>query len=102
MLEQTQKILQGILQYCHPRKVLVYGEKYLLSSKQLKSIDICIVLAQADKPALLHKLYLNIASDIPFQLLLYTQEEWDKLTQDSASYASVIAGRGRVLYEQKS
>lgn len=101
MVEQTEKILQGILQHCNPLKVVLYGEKYRIATKQLKSIDVCIIITSGNKNDLLRRLYLEIEAEIPFQVQIYTLEEWEKSTQDKASYASVIAGRGRVIYEQK-
>ncbi len=102
LLEEAQEILEGVLQYCKPIKVLQYGEKYVSCTQKLKSVNICIILSEEDKQGLLCKLYLSIDATIPFQLLLYTSAEWEDLTQDAASYASMIAGRGTVIYEKNA
>lgn len=95
-----QTILKQILEHCDPRCVILYGEKRTLSTSKIKSLDFCIILPHVDKCALLHELYLAIDSPIPFNILLYTCEEWTKLTQDFSSYASAIQKKGTVLYEQ--
>ena len=96
----TQTILREILQHCTPEKVILYGEKRTLATSEIKSLDFCIILPLADKPALLRELYLAIESPVPFNLLLYTCDEWAQLTQDFSSYAAAIQKKGTVLYEQ--
>lgn len=91
-------ILQDILRHCAPEQVILYGEKRTLATSEVKSLDFCIILPAADKPALLRKLYLAIESPIPFNLLLYTCEEWAELTADFSSYAAAIQKKGTVLY----
>ena len=41
---------------------------------------------------------MEIDSDLPYDVLVYTREEWDRLAEDSASYAARIRRTGRVLY----
>ena len=43
-------------------------------------------------------LYTSIDSDLPYDVLVYTREEWDRLAEDSASFAARIRRTGRVLY----
>lgn len=99
---QIQSILSGILAHCCPKTVILYGEKRSISTNTLKSLDFCVIIpdADADKNALLRTLYLTVDETIPFNVLVYTCDEWDELTQDFSSYASAICKKGTVLYEQ--
>ena len=97
----AQTILSDILRHCSPQKVILYGEKRTLSTSEIKSLDFCIILPEVDKPSLLHELYQTIDSPVPFNLLLYSCDEWEELTEDFSSYASAIQKKGTVLYEQK-
>lgn len=101
MNAQVEAILVGILSHCAPRAVILYGEKHTLATSEIKSLDFCVILPDADKPALLRELYLTIASEIPFNVLLYTCDEWKTLTADFSSYASAIRKKGTVLYGQE-
>ncbi len=101
MDREIEAILEGILTHCAPKSVILYGEKRSLSSGCIKALDFCVILPEVDKPALLHELYLSIDAEVPFNVLLYTCEEWEELTRDFSSYASAICKKGTVLYEQK-
>ncbi len=91
-------VLEGVCRCCTPRYIILYGEKVTAESHALKSADFCIVLDEFNKTWLLNQLYLNIETDIPVQFLLYTTEEWERLTANPFSYASRIRTKGTVLY----
>lgn len=93
-----EDLLNGILSCCNPKRVILYSEKFIVDSHDLKSADLCIILDQCDKKSLLSKLYLKIAMPIPVQFLLYSTEEWNRMLKDSGSYASAIEKKGTVLY----
>lgn len=94
-------VLGEIRAVCDPDRVILYGEKRTLSTDKLKAASFCLILPDgADKPGLLRRLYLAVASDIPIQLTLYTETEWQELTAEATSYAAWISRKGRVLYEQ--
>lgn len=93
-----KELLDCVLACCEPRRVILYGEKFVVDSRDLKSADLCIILDQCDKKKLLNKLYLRINMPIPVQFLLYHTDEWQTLLQDAGSYASAIEKKGTVLY----
>ena len=95
-----KQIIQGILACCQPKYIILYSEKTSLFDHILRGANFCIVVPTLEKKKLTHKLYLTISADIPFNLLLYTPEEWAQMIADPASYASHIAKKGKVLYEQ--
>ena len=95
-----KRIIDGILSCCHPQRIILYSEKTSLFDHALRGANFCIVVPTLEKKQLTQKLYLRISSEIPFNLLLYTPEEWARMTADPASYASHIAKKGKVLYEQ--
>lgn len=101
MDRQTEKILTGILAHCSPRTVILFGEKHALSTGEIKSLDFCVILPEADKPALLQEIYLAVESEVPFQVLLYTCQEWIDCIADFSSYAAAIHKKGTVLYGQE-
>ncbi|MDO4174228.1 MAG: hypothetical protein Q4D42_05645 [Eubacteriales bacterium] len=97
-----KELLDCVLACCQPRRVILYGEKFVVGSRDLKSADLCIILDACDKTALLRKLYLQANMPIPVQFLLYHTEEWREMLQDAGSYASAIEKKGTVLYGEKA
>lgn len=95
-------VLEGVRKCCQPRYVILYGEKVTADQHTVKSADFCIVLDAFNKQQLLKELYLNIQQDIPVQFMLYSTEEWNRLTQDPNSYASAIRKKGTVLYGEET
>lgn len=94
------EVVSTICAMCAPHCVILYGEKRTLSTDKLKAASLCIVVPDGtDKRALQQQLYLAILADVPVNLTLYTQDEWNRLTQDDSSYAAWIHRKGRVLYE---
>lgn len=104
MDNQIKSILSGIISNCKPKQVVMYGEKRSLSTGLVKSADFCVIIPDEsiNKNTVLRTLYLTLDVEIPFQVLLYTTEEWRTLTEDFSSYASAICKKGTVLYEQES
>ena len=97
-----QEILADILACCDPLRVILYGEKVVAGSYDLKAADFCIIIEHEDKPHLLHDLYLNVNAPIPVQFLLYNPEEWENMLMDAGSYASAIEKKGTILYGKTS
>ena len=95
---QVAEILRLILSCCQPRRVILYGEKVVAGSHDLKAADLCIILDACDKNSLLNTLYLKVNVPIPVHFLLYSTDEWFELLEDTGSYASAIEKKGTVLY----
>jgi hypothetical protein len=43
-------------------------------------------------------MYINIESNKPFDLLLYTETEWNQCVKDTTSFAYLINKKGTVIY----
>lgn len=97
---KIRDILDIILQSCQPRRVILYGEKVVAGSHDLKAADLCVIVDDCDKRTLLRRLYLEVNVPIPVQFLLYTTEEWEELLEDAGSYASAIERKGTILYDK--
>lgn len=99
-MKTEELIVKGILSCCTPQNIILYSEKTSLYDHCLRAANFCVIVQTDDKKELIRKLYLSIPADIPFDILLYTPKEWEKMTADSASYASHILRKGKVIYEQ--
>lgn len=79
-------------------KLIVFGVKRSEKNASVTDVDICAVANTDDKNAWIRKAYIEIDSEIPFDLFLYTPDEWDALTQQSESFASRILRKGCLVY----
>lgn len=68
------------------------------SAKRDSDIDLCVIVEVDDKRMLLTDMYLHIESDVPFDLLLYSPEEWEQCILDRTSFAYQINKEGILLY----
>lgn len=88
---------QIITQYA-PTKIFLFGSQAKGTATRRSDIDICIIKNTDNKRQLLTDMYLNIDSMRPFDLVLYTEEEWNQCANDTTSFAYQISKKGTVLY----
>lgn len=97
-MKEYEHIKEQIIKICSPYEVILFGS---LAKKQIKSssdIDICVIADTTDKKALTEKIYAEVNSDIPFDIVLYTIEEWEKWKDEKTSFLHKICKEGEVVY----
>ena len=80
VIEQT---VNRIVELFHPSRVIEYNTKYDMDGN-ISAFKLCIV----------------VDSDIPYDVLLYTDEQFRELTEDDGAFASHVNQKGRVRYEK--
>lgn len=78
---------------------------YLISNKidtngELTSFKLALIVDNSVKSCseLECRLYLNIDCELPFDLVIYRQEEFDSLKNEIGTFAWKISNSGTVLY----
>ncbi len=99
-MEEYQRIIEEVRSIVNPDMLVLYGTKRDIATGNVKDIDLSIVAEVSDKTTLEHDLYLAIASDVSFDIIVYTPAEWDTLTSDPQSFAHRILQKGTVVYER--
>ena len=97
-MKEYENIKEQIIKICSPYEIILFGS---LAKKQIKSnsdIDICVVVDTTDKKSLTEKIYSQVDSDIPFDVVLYTIEEWNKWKDEKTSFLHKICKEGEVVY----
>lgn len=84
----------------HPQKMLLFSQKHDLSGN-VKGFKICIVIDTADKLETEKQIYLDVDSEVPYDVLLYTPEEWQELLGQSGSFAMRIMKKGQCIYGEQ-
>lgn len=80
-----------------PKKVLLFSRKRDLDGATT-SFKLCIIADTEDKTQIQKEIYLNVDCDVPFDVVLYTPDEWEELSADDATFAYRITKTGCVIY----
>ena len=94
---RTSYTIEGKRYLLRPMDVLLVSRKEAVDGG-LTSVKLCVIIGGGDAAEVERRLYVDIDSDLPYDVLVYTREEWNRLAEDSASFASRIRKTGRVLY----
>lgn len=95
---ELENITIQLINLYAPEKLLLFGSYAKKLARHNSDIDLCVITETSNKRELLTDMYLNIESDRPFDLLLYTPEEWESNVTDKTSFAYQINNEGVVLY----
>ncbi|MCX7922413.1 MAG: nucleotidyltransferase domain-containing protein [Clostridia bacterium] len=98
LINEINVIKEQIVSHYAPSKIIVFGSQAKGTATKKSDIDLCIVKDTDNKRELLTDIYLNIESSKPFDLLLYTEAEWNQCVNDTTSFAYLINKKGAVIY----
>jgi hypothetical protein len=82
-----------------PQRIYLYNRKRSVQGR-VTAFKLCVVALLADKEEAEREIYRRVDSAVPYDILLYTPEEWAALLEDPSSYAYHINANGTVVYEQ--
>lgn len=91
------RLKDDIVRACAPAKVILFSEKFKPSGV-LSSVKLCVIIDDGDAIKVEHRLYVEVESELPFDVLVYTKEQWNRLLENNLSFAASIENTGRVLY----
>lgn len=97
-LQEIDNIKGQIISQYGPAKIILFGSQTKGTATSKSDIDLCIIKDTENKRELLTEMYVNIESNKPFDLLLYTKSEWEQCINDSTSFAYLINTKGTVIY----
>lgn len=97
-IKELESIKNQIVKLYTPEKIILFGSLAKGVVNQNSDIDICIVKDTENKRELISDIYINIDSSYPFDVILYTSEEWGYNIKDKSSFAYRIFKEGRLLY----
>jgi len=98
LTNEINLIKEQIVSLYNPSKIILFGSQAKGTATIKSDIDLCVVKDTENKRELLADMYLNIESSIPFDLLLYTEAEWNQCVNDTTSFAYLIDKKGIVIY----
>ena len=94
-----KSVADSIVQSCNPLKIILISKK-INTFDTLIGFKLAVIIREDVEimPELECRLYMEIDCDIPFDLVLYSEEEWNDLKEDAESFAWKINETGTVLY----
>jgi len=95
---EIDNITRQFIKIYNPHKLILFGSQAKNKSTAKSDIDLCIITKTDNKRTVLADMYLNIECDKPFDLLLYTPDEWERSVTDHTSFAYRINKEGVVLH----
>lgn len=91
-----QQIADEIAALVKPDKIIVFNAKS--AAEGITSFKLCVVLDTKEKGEAERRIYVNVDTPVPFDVILYTLEEWGELSRAHGSFANKVAQTGRVIY----
>lgn len=102
--DQVRKLADGLVKKFNPEKIILFGSRAENKNEKDSDIDICIVADFSDKREFrkLISRYIydweGLDFDVPVDIIVYTPEQWERLSQEKFSFANIIDKEGLVLY----
>lgn len=92
-----KKVCDEIEKNFNPDKVILYNVKRNVSG-EMRGFKICVIVNTANRLDTEKHIYLDVDSEIPFDVLVYTPVEWDKLLSEKSSFACRVIREGTYVY----
>lgn len=96
--KEIDSIKRQVIEKYNPKEILLFGSVAKGIFREHSDIDLCIIMDTMNKRELLTNMYIDIESNIPFDLVLYTIEEWNNCINDKSSFAYSIINTGVKIY----
>lgn len=100
MEREIEIVCRAITERFAPEKIIIYNKKANLSGR-VSSFKLCAVIDTQNTLACEGEIYARIECDLPFDVLVYTPEQWEIFVAQRDSFAAKIAGTGVEIYVQK-
>jgi hypothetical protein len=98
-----ENIRNEIVRIAAPVKIYLISQKMDFDGR-VTGIKYCVILPDnsAEISDLEEKLYTEIDSEIPFDIVIYNISEWKKFITEVGSFAAKVCEKGTVIYSYDS
>jgi hypothetical protein len=95
--ENIKNVCDEIVRNFSPDKVILYNVKRSVGG-EIRGFKICVIVETADRLDTEKHIYLDVDSELPFDVLVYTPAEWAKLLSEKNSFACRIIKEGTYVH----
>lgn len=94
LTKEIDSIVTQIVKKFNPLDIFIFGSyaKGLIDKRS--DIDLCIIINTNNKRKLVEQILLEIDYDSDLDVIVYTEEEWDKYKEDPSTFANIIFRTG--------
>lgn len=96
--KEINNIKNQIIDKFNPREIILFGSLAKGIFRSDSDIDLCIVKNTSCKRELITEIYTQIDCNVPFDIVLYTINEWEKYKDDKNTFAYIIKKTGVKIY----
>lgn len=97
--EDIKNVCEQIIRMIAPDKIILFSQKFNVKNEIL-SFKLCIILETHNKNEDEKRIYLQTDSDMPFDVVIYTPNEWLDHCESKGSFAHRLKYKGTVVYEK--
>lgn len=91
---EIEDIKNQIIEKYNPKDIYLFGSHAKGLTKKNSDVDICVVINTDNKRKLLQEMLYNIDYNNDVDIVIYTEEEWNKYRFDAATFANIINRTG--------
>ena len=96
--EPLRGLRDEIVRLLQPARIILFNCKQNTEGG-LTAVKLCVIIPEGNAKRAEQQLYMELDAEMPFDILVYTQAEWERLLSVPLSFAGRIRQTGSVLYE---
>ena len=91
---EIEDIKNQIIEKYNPKDIYLFGSHAKGLTNKNSDVDICVVINTDNKRKLLQEMLYNIDYNNDVDIVIYTEEEWNKYRFDTTTFANIINRTG--------
>lgn len=96
---EIRQLSDDIVNIVSAVKILLFSRKTNLSG-ELTSFKLIVIIPDGENEAeATGRIYTECDCDIPFDVVLYSESDWKKLSEEEDTFAHSAAQKGQIIYE---
>lgn len=97
-IANIRPILYSIKKHVNPSEIILFHKK-ISNLGKIIGFKVCLIMEVEDKFEVEKNIYRHIDSEVPFDVIIYTCDEWNELKLKKHSFANNILERGYFFNE---
>ena len=94
-----QQLVDDIAELCAPERIYLFSVKVNMH-EEVTSFKLCVVADTDSKAQLEQKIYLSLDCELPYDVVIYTADEWKAFMNNPLSFAHSIIEKGWKVYDK--
>lgn len=92
--DEIENIKNQIVKKYNPKDIYLFGSNAKGVVRKSSDIDLCIIINTDKKREIIQEMLYSLDYDIDLDIVIYTEDEWEKYRNDLSTFASVINKTG--------